>query len=67
MADPLNPSVALLCKLGSVIVHADELLSPHGHHFDREALRAVLADPDVADWLRGMGDLALIPLKRNEA
>ena len=63
--DPLNPSPALLCKLGSVIVHADELLSPFGHNFDREALKALLSDSDVSDWLNAMGELALIPLKRN--
>lgn len=66
MADVLRPSPSLLCKLGSVIVHADELLSPHGHEFDREALRGVLDDAEVQAWLRGMGEMALIPLKRND-
>jgi hypothetical protein len=66
MSDVMNPSPALLCKLGSIIVHADELLSPDGHHFDREALAQVLADPEVAEWLRGMGEMALIPLKRSK-
>lgn len=65
MADVLNPGAALLCKLGSIIVHADELLSPHGHEFDREALKALVADKDVQAWLAGMGELAMIPLKRN--
>jgi hypothetical protein len=63
--DVLKPSSALLCKLGSIIVHADELMSPFGHQFDREALRPLLADPEVAEWIAGMGELALIPLKRN--
>lgn len=61
----LNPSPALLCKLGSIIVHTDELLSPFGHEFDREALKALMADADVQAWLRGMGEMALVPVKRN--
>ena len=65
MTDVLNPSAPLLCKLGSIIVHADELLSPDGHAFDREALKALLDDPAVNEWLAGMGELAMIPLKRN--
>lgn len=64
MTNPMAPSAALLCKLGSVVVHADELLSPDGHEFDREALAACITDPEVAEWLQQMGELALIPLKR---
>lgn len=64
MADILSPSPALLCKLGSIIVHADELVSPLGHEFDKEALKALLSDPDVSEWLKGMGEMALVPLKR---
>ena len=62
--DVLKPSTALLCKLGSIIVHADELTSPTGHHFDREALRALLTEKEVAQWIEGMSKLALVPLKR---
>lgn len=62
----LNPSAALLCKLGSIIAHADELLSPHGHDFDRIALDNLLRDPDVKGWLHEMRAMALIPEKRNE-
>lgn len=65
MSDVLQPSATLLCKLGSIIVHADEMLSPFGHSFDREALKALLGDPEVAAWIAGMGELALVPLKRN--
>jgi hypothetical protein len=65
MSDVLKPNAALLCKLGSIAVHVDELLSPAGHQFDREALRTLLDDPAVTEWLQGMGEMALIPLKRS--
>jgi hypothetical protein len=65
MDDVLTPSPALLCKLGSIIVHADELTSPFGHEVDREALRSLLTDPEVTEWIAGMGAMALVPLKRN--
>ena len=64
MSDVLNPKPALLCKLGSIIVHADEMLSPDGHAFDKEALRSLLSDAEVAEWIAGMGAMALVPLKR---
>ena len=63
--DPLRPSVDVLCKLGSIIVHADELLSPDGHPVDREALQSAMSDPAVKEWLDSMGAMALVPLKRN--
>jgi hypothetical protein len=62
--DPLKPSPSLLCKLGSVIVHVDELLSPSGHVFDREALKTVLQDAEVQEWLNAMNRLAFLPVKR---
>lgn len=64
MGDVLNPSPTLLCKLGSIIVHADEYTSPDGHVFDASALRALLLDPEVQAWIVGMGEMALVPLKR---
>lgn len=64
--DPLKDLPAsLLIKLGSCIVHADELLSPQGHEFDRSAFISVLADPEVQAWLASMERLALVPLKRD--
>lgn len=38
MSDVLKPSVGLLVKLGSALVHIEEYLSPHGHPYDRDAL-----------------------------
>jgi hypothetical protein len=60
----LNPSAALLCKLGSIVVHVDELLSPDGHAFDRAALDTLLADPDLKSWLNEMDVAGLLPKKR---
>lgn len=62
--DMMKPSAALLCKLGSIAVHADELLSPDGHQFDRVALAALMADAEVKEWLTAMDGAAMLPKKR---
>lgn len=54
--------IALLCKLASVVVHAEEMLSSNGHELDRIALQAAIDDPAVKQWIKDMGPLA--PLKR---
>ena len=64
MNDPLKPSLSLLIKLGSVIVHQEELASEKGHHFDKSALEAVRNDPEVVEWLAKMTALAFLPVKR---
>jgi hypothetical protein len=66
MTGPLEPSAALLAKLGSIAVHAEEMLEPLGHGFDRLALLSVLQDPDVQEWLEGMRGLAMLPVKRTD-
>lgn len=63
--NPLAPSPALLIKLGSVIVHQEELMSPHGHQFDKHALETVRNDPEVVEWLASMTKMAFLPVKRN--
>ncbi len=62
MSKPLKPSLELLVKLGSAVVHAQELLSPKGHHFDRAALDTVLNDSEVQQWIKDMG--VYMPVKR---
>jgi len=62
--DPLKPSPALLCKLASVAVHADEMLSPNGHHFDKAALNSALTDADVTAWIAQMVKMGMAPVKR---
>lgn len=63
-ANPLKPPASVLLKLGSIVVHADELMSPTGHQFDKVALDSLLKDPEVIDWLAQMDSMALIPRKR---
>lgn len=58
-----SPPLSLLAKLGSVAVHAEELLSPDGHSFDRTALEQILRDPEVTAWIKDMGPL--LPRKRS--
>lgn len=58
-----KPSIALLAKLGSIVVHAEEMMEPGGHAVDRAALQTLLADPEVKRWIDGMG--VLLPLKRS--
>lgn len=62
MSDPLKPSVALLSKLGSIAVHAKELLSPKGHAFDRSALETLLDDAEIKAWIKEMG--VFMPVRR---
>ena len=62
--DPLNPGAALLCKLGSVCVHVEELLSPDGHPVDHMALESLLADAEVREWLELMRAGAFLPVRR---
>lgn len=44
--DPLKPSMTLLCKLGSIAVHAEEFLSPNADDLDLAAIRALLTDAE---------------------
>lgn len=63
--DPLkNPSITLLVKLGSIVVHIDEMLSDTGHHFDIGVIQSLLLDSEVKLWIAGMSKLALLPTKR---
>lgn len=64
MDNPLAPPASLLCKLGSIVVHADEGLSPLGHGFDMIALKQLLNDSEVRDWITQMDSMAMIPKKR---
>lgn len=60
----MNPSPALLVKLGSIIVHFDEFTSLGGHEYDLHAARQLLADPEVAEWIAAMTKAAMLPQKR---
>lgn len=62
---PLTPSVALLAKIGSIIVHVEEGTEAGGHEYDWTAARMLLQDPEVVAWLSGMRALAFLPVKRS--
>lgn len=59
-----TPTLALLVKLGSLIVHLDEARKPGGHEFDLAAANALLADPEVAEWIESGNTLAFLPRRR---
>ena len=60
-SDPLKPSLSLLTKIGSIIIHTEEFFSSSGHAFDQYALDSLLSDHEVKEWLKSMG--ALLPVK----
>ncbi len=64
MSDPLKPSPTLLMKLGSAVVHADEMAGPDGHVHDADALHSALLDPELQAWISEMTALALLPVRR---
>jgi hypothetical protein len=57
-------NMTLPVKLGSIAVHADEALSPGRHSFDVAALRSLLSDPEVAEWIAAMTKDGFLPVKR---
>ena len=64
--DVFAPPVALLCKLGSILVHLDEGAGENGHAFDWAAARSLLADREVQAWLEGMDAVGLLPVRRSD-
>ena len=65
MVDVFAPPIGLLCKLGSIVVHVDEGSGTGGHHFDWQAVRSLIADREVQEWLAGMDAKALLPKRRS--
>lgn len=63
-AYPLQAPTTVMVKLGSIAVHAEEMLGSSGHPLDRVALEQLLKDEEVVKWLKAMQKLALVPLKR---
>jgi hypothetical protein len=64
MTDPLKPSPTLLIKLGSMVVHYEEMLSRKGHEFDKHALDTLTNDAEVREWFSSMDKMAFLPRKR---
>jgi len=59
-----KPNISLLVKLGSIVVHVEELLSPSGHGYDKIALEQLLSDPEVKTWCKEMDKFGMLPVKR---
>lgn len=57
-------TLSLAAKLGGIAVHAEELISPKGHEFDKAALETLLQDEEVKEFLDQLSALALLPVKR---
>jgi len=62
--DPLKPSLALLVKIGSALVHADEFMSPKGHELDKTAYDDLMRDAEVKTWLSDLTAKGYLPVKR---
>jgi len=60
----LKPIPSVLIKLGSIYIHTEEAMSREGHNFDIMALKQLLDDPELKEWIKQMDNLALIPKKR---
>lgn len=69
--DPLKPSATLLIKLGSALVHSEELIETtpeivglnDSAMFDVAALGTLSKDPEVVAWVKAMGPM--LPIKRS--
>jgi hypothetical protein len=56
--------MALRIKLGSLVVHCEELLSPSAHEFDKHAINTLLQDPDVRAFMEETSKMGILPVKR---
>lgn len=61
-------SMQLLVRLGSLVVHVQEMdtSNPSAFEFDLTAAKQLADDPLVAEWLQSI-DPALLPSKRSDA
>lgn len=63
--DTMKPSVTVLIKIGSAMIHAEELIETKFKNadFDISAFNAVAQDPEVVAWVKAMGPM--LPRKRS--
>lgn len=63
--DPMKPSATLLIKIGSAMIHAEEMIETKflNIKFDLPAFKTVSDDPEVVAWKKAMGPL--LPRKRS--
>lgn len=59
-------NLPVLVKLGSIMVHAEEVLgyAKDVHPADRAAIETLLTDPDVTAWRAQMDAASFLPKKR---
>lgn len=65
VVDPLRPPAKVLVAVGSLVVHLLEGASPNGHPLDAIAANGLRERPEVRDWFDAMGDLGLLPVRRD--
>jgi hypothetical protein len=59
---PTFPPVTTLVKIAGVLTRVEEELSGEGRQFDGLAIKSLLADKEIRDWITGMNGLGLVPL-----
>jgi hypothetical protein len=62
--DVLKPSLPVLITLGSIAVHAEELLSPDGRNIDKGVILQLLQNAELKEWIKEMNKMAMLPVKR---
>ena len=62
--DPLKPSLNILMKLGSIAVHADEIVMEQPLEIDRMVVKNLLEDKELQEWMKDMNEQGLLPVKR---
>lgn len=55
----------MICKVASILVHVEEGTEAGAHHFDWVAVQVLLADPEVQAWIKDLGAMAMVPVKRS--
>lgn len=63
--DPMKPSVTLLIKIGSAMIHAEEMVETKFKNldFDLPGFQTITNDPEVIEWVKAMGPM--LPRKRS--
>jgi hypothetical protein len=64
MNEPIIPSLQLLVKLGSLVIHYQEATGPKRHPLDMDAIRSIEGEPDVQEWISEMTKRGFLPVKR---
>ena len=59
-----RPSLTLLVKLGSLIVHADEAFGVDGRQLDVDVFKHAMKDQEVQAWIKEGVGMSFLPRKR---